>query len=968
MLLLMLLGEVIGAQAQEVSVVTINNTNSNRGALIYNPSKSEKWVWSSGKGGTFNASNANSQWVFCPTGDAGQYYLYNVGARKFAIPTTGGTFNGYSWMFSHDAVAVTLKKQNDGTYKIFTASGNICVSVSNGYEGPIINYDDIGAQFTIKELKAADETLTQEMDAAIGRLIHNTTPLSAALTDDGWYAIRIRKHATYTDQFVFTASEEIKYNSVYYPLGFYSAAKVRPAIDNSLYYAKLTAASGGHYWQLPNGRFIQNGKPVSGVDAALLPGISYSAANGFTIKSSSYYYVPFLLGGLYFIGETSSSGRAYYDLYPVSLADAGLTAWQVFCDHAPEKTPITCLRSDVSGLTSVYKNGYFFLPSDVTPVSSDFTMPGAQRIAINATAHTITITYDTSIAIVAEGVSVYQGYGTTGLGNEKAVLLRMQAAPFSTMENAVMTFSLTNSSYLSAVTVYETGHNVEFNAISSYTNTFSGSIHGSTATVPLGTVAAGTHDYWLCATIAEDAKVGDVIDAALTSITYDYNGNTGTTCDLTAVGNPANSMKIFGVQSYPFYPGLRISGSTSNYYRIPALANVRMPDGTIRIFSAVDKRYNSYTDIGGGHVIDIVVRYSDDGGRTWSTPVTIAKGDNSSDATCGYGDPSLTIGADGKVFCLFAAGNTGFFYGLNRIAMCTSDDYGKTWKGPSVIAPASASSPGITFTDHAGLYDYFVTSGKGLYTTDGVLMYLLDAQKTSSGTETNYLLYSADEGTTWHVDNKVVATGANEAKLVETEPGKLLSSTRSPYDRIFNTGTYTKNGSKCTFTWGKQRTEPLLAQGGSGNNQDVIVYNRDVDGSAKVLFHTITSGYGHKTLKLFMSIDKGTTWHEVMQVQPGGSRYTVTTVLDNGDLGILFEDYSLEVGNEYPINFLTVKKEQIDGWYADLKDMALVTDVTLRLSSSADIFNLQGHKIPALRKGVNIVRKGDGATEKVMMR
>ncbi|MCR4810076.1 MAG: glycoside hydrolase [Prevotella sp.] len=968
LLLLILLAGVTGVQAQDISVVTLNNTNPNRGALIYNPSKSEKWVWSSGKNSSFNASNANCHWVLYPTGVAGNYYLYSVGAKKFAIPTTGGTYNGYSWMFSHDAVAITLKKQSDGTYKIFTANGNISVSVSNGYEGPIINYDDIGAQFTLTKLKEIDETLTQEIDSAIGKLIHNTTPLSDALTGEGWYAIRIKKHATYTDQFIFTAREEIKYGSTYYPLDFYSAPKVRPSIGNSLYYAKLTTVSGGHYWQLPNGRFIQDAKPVSGVEESLITGITYNTANGFILKSSSYYFVPFLLGGSYFIGETSSPGRAYYDIYPVSLADAGLTAWQVRCDNTPESTPITCLRSDVSGLTSVYKNGFFFLPSGVTPTSSDFSMPGAQSITIDATTHTIAITYDTSLAIVAEGVSVYQGYGTTGRGNKKAVLLRMQVAPFNAMENALMTFSLTNPDYISAVAIYETGNNMEFNAINSYMKTFSGNINGSTAAVPLGTVTAGTHYYWLCATIAEDAKVGDVIDAALASITYDYNGYTGTSCDLSTIGNPANSMTIFDVQSYPFYPGLKISGSVSNYYRIPALANVKMPDGTTRIFSAVDKRYNSASDIGGGHVIDIVVRYSDDGGKTWSAPVTIAKGDNSSDATCGYGDPSFTIGADGKVFCLFAAGNTGFFYGLNRIAMCTSDDYGKTWKGPSVIAPASASSSGITFTDHAGLYDYFVTSGKGLYTSDGVLMYLLDAQKTSSGTETNYLLYSTDEGATWHVDNKVVTTGANEAKLVEIEPGKLLSSTRSPYNRILNTGTYTKSGSTCTFKWGKQRTESLLAQGGSGNNQDVIVYNRHTDGSAKVLFHTITSGYGHKTLKLFMSIDKGTTWHEVMLVQPGGSRYTVMTVLDNGDLGILFEDYSLEVGNEYPINFLTVKKEQIDGWYADLKDMAMVADGTISLPHSTALYNLQGHRIPALRKGLNIVRMGDGTTEKVIMK
>lgn len=909
-------------EPEGISIVTLNNTNTSRGALIYNPSASEKWVWSSGKSGTFSSTDANSQWVFYPTGDAGEYYLYNVGAQKFAVPTQDGNYSGYSWQFSHDAVAVTLNEQSDGTYKIFTVNGSICMSVSNNYTGPIINYNDVGAQFTMTKLEEIGETLTQEIEAAIGNLVHNTTPLAAAPTGDGWYAVRVKTHASYPDYFVFASEDEIGYGGTNYALDFYNAAKVRPAIDNSTYYFRIAQDGTGYDWQMPNGRYLCNNAnkfPVS-TETATAISIDYST-NGFRFYHNSRYAVPYLLNSIYFVGETASSGNAYYDIYPIDLTTAGLTAWQVLCDDAAETTKISCTRSDVSGLASVYKNGYFFLPTGVTPESSDFSMPGGQSYTVDAENKTVTIEYDPSLAITVEGVTVYQGYGTTGLGNEKAVLLRMQVAPFNAMENAVMTFTLTNPDNISAVKVIETGNNVEFNSISSYTNTFEGTISNGTATIAIGSVSADTHYYWLCATVAANATVGDVIDAALTGITYDYNGYTGTTCDLSAVGDPANSMKIFDVQSYPFYPGQEISGTTSAVYRIPAVASVEMPNGTTRIFSAVDKRYNSYTDIGGGHVIDIVVRYSDDGGKTWSTPVTIAKGDNSNDATCGYGDPSFTIGADGKIFCLFAAGNTGFFYGLNRIVMCTSEDYGETWTGPSVIAPASDSATGITFTDHAGLYDYFVTSGKGLYTSDGVLMYLLDAQTASGGTETNYLFYSTDEGATWHVDDNVVATEANEAKLVELELGKLLSSTRSAYSRIFNEGSYTKNSDgTCTFTWGTQRTESLLTQNGSGNNQDVIVYNRNADLSAKVLLHTITSGNGHKTLKLFMSIDQGTSWNEVMQVQPGGSRYAVMTVLPNGDLGILFEDYSLETGNQYPINFLTVKKEQIEEWYEELDE------------------------------------------------
>ena len=892
-------------EPEGISIVTLNNTNTSRGALIYNPSASEKWVWSSGKSGTFNSSNANSQWVFYPTGDDGEYYLYNLGAQKFAVPTLSGGYNGYSWMFSHDAVAVTLNEQSDGTYKIFTANGSICMSVSNGYTGPIINYNDVGAQFAMTKLEEIGETLIQEIETAIGKLIHKTTPLTAAPTGDGWYAIRVKTHETYADQFVFTAEDEINYNGTYYPLDFYSAAKVRPAIDNSIYYAKLTKSAYGHYWQMPNGRYIQNSKPISGAGESSITGITYDATNGFTIKSSSYYFVPYLLGGVYFIGETGSAGKAYYDIYPISITDAGLTAWQVLCDDAPDTQEITCTRDDVKGLTSVYKNGYFFLPVDAaTPTSDDFSMPGAINYIVNSTDKTVTIEYDPSLAIVAEGVEVHQGYGTTGLGNEKAVLLRMQVTPFNAMENAVMTFTLTNPDNISAVKVYETGNNVEFNAISSYTHTFNGTINGTAATVTLGNVTAGTHYYWLCATVASDATVGDVIDAALTGVTYDYNGYTGTTCDLSAVGNPSNSMKIFDKQQYLFLP----TTYNSNYYRIPAL--ITTDNGTL--IAACDKRYNSSSDLG-SHKIDVVMRRSTDGGATWSEVATIAVGDGSSNAAYGYGDPAFVKCVSGKIICLMAAGKNSFWQGMSNIAMVTSDDDGENWSSPIDITTNTGH-----FTNNSSKSDWFVTSGKGLCTSDGVIMFLLDADYNA---ETNLVLYSVDEGVNWIIDDAVVATGANEAKLVELEPGKLLSSTRNPGNRIFNTGTFTKNTNDCDFTWDTQTTNSTLNQGGSGNNQDIIVYSRNNDGSAKVLIHTLTTGYGHKTLKLFLSLDKGESWNEVMQVQPGGSRYAVTTILDNGDLGILFEDYSLETGKEYPINFLTITQEQINEWVEELEQV-----------------------------------------------
>lgn len=933
-------------EPEGISVVTLNNTTSGRGALIYNPSASEKWVWSSGKSGTFSSSSANSQWVFYPTGSPNEYYLYNLGAQKFVVPTQDGTFNGYSWMFSHDAVAMTLSEQSDGTYKIFTATGGLCLSVSNNYEGPIINCDDEGAQFTMTKLTEISEAQTQKIEAAIGKLIHNTPKLSALPSSDGWYAIII-KSGDYAGKAVYVPESEIQYQTNRnYPLTFmHDEVNQRPSISNSVYYTRIVKTDNGYTWQLPNGKYLKkntsNFFPTSTTEIVNNVSVTYSS-NGMQFIHGSYKAVPYLLSSKYFIGETSGTG-GYFDVYPIDLSTAGLTAWQVLCDEASEGTLITCSRTDVSGLASVYKNGYFFLPTGVTPTASDFSLNGSTRVDIDATSKTITFSYDPNLAIVDEGVSVEQGYQTAAVGGE-VMLLRVTASPFKSPSDVTMNIALKDDAEanISKLTLYEASSDSP-EILSTGTGAptkkvvAEAAISGSTATLSIDGFTAGNHYYWLAATVKDDATPGAIIDAAVTGITYTCNA-TETTLDLTSTGDPADrGAMVFDVHSYPFLP----RDNSSRVYRIPAL--VTADDGSL--VAAADKRYDSHTDIGGGHVIDIVVRRSTDGGKTWSAPVVVAKGQGSSnDAKCGYGDPSLTKGKDGKLYCLFAAGNTGYFYGLNRICMSTSSDNGVTWTTPVDLYETGR------ITDHTeyGLYDYFVTSGKGLYTQDGVLMFLLPAQCYTNAEKTvhikdysnDYVFYSTDDGETWHIDATPVYTGGDEAKLQQLVDGTLIASIRQGQGRGFNFGTYVKNDDgTCSFTWGEQYQNNTLHNGGSANNQDILYYDYTAEG-ADVLFHTMTTGQ-HANLNLFLSIDGGKEWKQVLQIQPKGARYATTTKLANGDLGILFEDQALNAAggstdyNHYPLNFLTITKEQIEEWYKseqeateDMKNTAMIADGT----------------------------------------
>ena len=921
-------------------VYTINNTNSNRGALIYNP-ENPKYVWSSGKSGTFDATNANSQWVLVPTGTARQFYLYNVGAGKFAIPTGIAQSADLSWIFSNNAVAVVFETQGDGTKKIKMAANPVSgtnaayMAVSNNYTGPIINYNDVGGNFTITKV---DGDASTAANAAVAKLVKNQTALTGAVTaDDGWYVIRIKTTSNSTataspGRYVYPGPT----NQANYPLTYTGGVDVQPAISDATFFTRFVKNGEDYNWQMTNGQYLINKSNVFPTPSSEPAAVNPEYNNGNYIYASGRYADPYVSSGNFFIGETASY-RTTWNIYPINLTTAGLTAWQVLCNNAPESAQITCSRNDVSGLTAVYKNGFFFLPTGVTPESTDFNLDGANGITIDAEAHTVTFAYDPNLAIVADGVTVEQGWQTAGRGGE-VMLLRVTAKPFKATTSTTLTVSLKDGSesIISALKLYEADSNspeIYSTGSGAPTKTVvaTASISGSTATFNIGNLAAGTHYYWIGATVKSDATIGAVLDAAVTSIAYLVEGQTAQNLDLTSVGDPADrGAMVFNAQSYPFLP--RDNGS--RVYRIPAM--VVADDGSIVV--AADKRYQSYTDIGGGHVIDIVVRRSTDGGKTWSEPVTIAKGVGTADNNrCGYGDPSLVKGKDGKLYCLFAAGNLGYWYGQKHVCMSTSTDNGVTWSSSESNPPvdlystgAIQNATGVGAAGGYGLYDYFVTSGKGLYTSDGILMYLIPAQTLTADNYTitdgtywgaaadDYLFYSTDDGATWYFSQTPMIVGGDEAKVIEMNDGSLFGSIRKGGARRFNTATYTRNNDgTLSFTYGTQWDNNQLHQD-SQNNQDILYYQRETaEGKTDVIFHSITTG-NHVNFKLYYSTDQGANWTEFLNVQTKGTRYvTMDKNPANGSLYLFFEDQSLNSAggytdfNHYPLNFIEITRDQL---------------------------------------------------------
>ncbi|MBR5439953.1 MAG: exo-alpha-sialidase, partial [Prevotella sp.] len=282
---------------------------------------------------------------------------------------------------------------------------------------------------------------------------------------------------------------------------------------------------------------------------------------------------------------------------------------------------------------------------------------------------------------------------------------------------------------------------------------------------------------------------------------------------------------------------------------------------------------------------------------------------------------------------------------------------GKTWALTKNLFDSSKFYDENSSNGKLSMSNYFTTSGKGLTTNDGVIMFATNCRKVGDGTNLVCIIYSTDNGNSWRLSKSIAYTGGDESKLEQMNDGSLLLSVRQSGNRGWNTATYSKNADGTVdFKWGSQYRKGDIS--GNACNADILYYNRkNVDGMDIMLHSYINTG-GRESLQLAMSLDGGKSWKSVYNIQPNGSCYSTMIQLPNGNVALLYEDESYSAGNGYAINYVTITKEQILDWYQ--KNGGIVTDIEdgIRLETAADdaIYDLQGRRMTQSRlpKGIYV--------------
>lgn len=321
----------------------------------------------------------------------------------------------------------------------------------------------------------------------------------------------------------------------------------------------------------------------------------------------------------------------------------------------------------------------------------------------------------------------------------------------------------------------------------------------------------------------------------------------------------------------------------SKYYRIPAV--VATPDGAL--LAVADKRIESMRDLPGK--IEIVVRRSEDGGRTWGETVTIAP----YDSIGGCGDPALVVDEKrGNVLCIYTHGNGLWQKSPGHISVAHSADGGKTWSKAIDLNPQILSdkegTPGKIRTE-----TWFATSGRALQLRDGRLMFAVVARPEGAKRFLNYAVYSDDGGYSWRASAPAYSDG-DEAKIIELSDGTLMMSIR------------VREEGPRKFVYSRDRGETWSEMVENSNiidpacNGDLI---EATDGTRKVLLHSLPGvPDDRRDVSVYTSFDEGNTWPVKTLVVPGGSAYSSLVQLPDGSIGILTEEETAD-GQAYEIAF-----------------------------------------------------------------
>jgi sialidase-1 len=323
-------------------------------------------------------------------------------------------------------------------------------------------------------------------------------------------------------------------------------------------------------------------------------------------------------------------------------------------------------------------------------------------------------------------------------------------------------------------------------------------------------------------------------------------------------------------------------------YRIPSA--ILTPMGTLLAFA--EGRRGAAGDAGD---IDLVLRRSHDGGRTW-TPLQVI-GDNGPNT---FGNPCAVVDRRTSTIWLLTTQNrgtdrekditAGTSEGSRTVWAMRSQDDGATWSTPVEIT-ASVKAPDWTW--------YATGPGVGIQLRSGRLVVPGNHAEAKTGVHRSHLIFSDDGGQSWTVGASS-DPGTNESQVVELADGRLLLNMRNHPPKLENFRMIARSSD------GGRTLSPAAADRALIEPPAQASLLRFTTATAKdrnrLLFANPASA-ARERMTVRLSYDEGVSWPISRVVHEGPAAYSSLVVLPDRTIGVLFER-----GEQSPYERLTLAR------------------------------------------------------------
>ncbi|NQU22032.1 MAG: exo-alpha-sialidase [Candidatus Nealsonbacteria bacterium] len=274
--------------------------------------------------------------------------------------------------------------------------------------------------------------------------------------------------------------------------------------------------------------------------------------------------------------------------------------------------------------------------------------------------------------------------------------------------------------------------------------------------------------------------------------------------------------------------------------------------------------------------LDLVLRRSTDGGKTWG-PMQLVHEEGGTDKIT-IGNPCPVVDrTTGTIWLPFCRNN-------DRVFITKSTDDGVTWAEPIEIT-ADVKKPEWGW--------YATGPGHGIQLTGGRLVIPCDCGDTKGHGDwvnrgRSLVFYSDDHGKSWKRGG-ATDRGMNECEVLERVDGSLLLSMRNYFgknQRAFavSTASPAAGGTDAGMTWSSPKHhEQVYCPTCQSSIQRYSLKPKNI------ILYSGPGGSGRNAMTVRLSYDEGKTWPIAKVIYAGSAAYSDLVVLPDGTIGCLYE-------------------------------------------------------------------------------